>query len=60
MQAILAFSSAILAWEVSSEDIRNIGVNYSANAHNSLQEASSDPDSMLAALVLLSWVETTW
>ena len=60
MQAVLAFSAAILAWETSSEETRNIGTNYSASAHNALQEASSNSDALLAALILLSWVETTW
>jgi hypothetical protein len=60
MQAVLAFSAAILAWETSSEETRNLGATYSVNAHNALQEASSNSDAMLAALILLSLVETTW
>jgi hypothetical protein len=60
MQAILAFSAAILAWETNSEETRNVGVTYSGNAHAALQEAISNPDAMLAALILLSWVETDW
>jgi hypothetical protein len=60
MQALLAFSAAILAWETGSEETRSIGSTYSTSAHNALQEASSNPDAMLAALILLSWVETSW
>ena len=60
MQAVLAFSDAILAWDNGSEETRSIGANYSTSAHSALQEASSNPDAMLAALILLSWVETSW
>jgi hypothetical protein len=60
MQAVLAFSTAILAWETNSEETRSLGTKYSLNAHSLLSEASNNSDALLAALVLLSWIETTW
>lgn len=62
MQAVLAFSTALLAWETNSEETRALGTKYSLNAHSLLSEASAggNSDALLAALILLSWIETTW
>jgi hypothetical protein len=60
MQALLSFSAAILAWETDSEETRNVGTKFSATAHAALPEASSNPDALLAALILLSWTEVSW
>lgn len=65
MHALLSFSANHLAWLHSSNEIRNLHIQYGGTALRGLHEAignfsHQNADAVLAASLLLLWQATEW
>jgi hypothetical protein len=65
MQALLSFSANHLAWSQSSNEFRNLHIQYGTTALRGLHDAignfsHANADAVLAASLLLLWQATDW
>lgn len=66
LHAIVAFGASHIAWQTSSGETKTLATEYTAMATRGLQEAMSAPlsksngDGILAASILLSWLQNDW
>lgn len=65
MHAVCAFAASHMAWETQSNDARSIASDYVGLATRGLHEAlgsfsKTNADGILAASLLLSWLQNDW